>query len=214
VGAGNRAIRTTRSPSCNATASTWPASPPTATTSAASRAASGFGPLAVRANRTHIHKFASGNCNRKSQSSPVASRAFDPDRGAHQRDPLLLSVGRHLPGVRQPLPGPARGRAGEGFRAVDERPGQVRQAAVADPGAVTQQGKGTAGQNPRSPSVTRATADSPTASSACASASATSAAVSRPARHRPQMDGHGDLPADSRHVAPPAVATVTARSGT
>ena len=36
------------------------------------RATSGFGPLAVRANRTHMHKFASGNCSRKSHSSPVA----------------------------------------------------------------------------------------------------------------------------------------------
>jgi hypothetical protein len=34
---------------------------------------SGFGPRAVRANRTHMQRFPSGNCSGKSQRSPVAS---------------------------------------------------------------------------------------------------------------------------------------------
>jgi diguanylate cyclase with GGDEF domain len=44
-----------------------------ATTSAASRATSGSVPLAVRANRMHMARFASGNWSRNSHSSPLAS---------------------------------------------------------------------------------------------------------------------------------------------
>ena len=40
------------------------------------------------------------------------------------------------------LPGPARLRGGEGFCAIDERPGQVGQAEVAGPGTVAQQVEG------------------------------------------------------------------------
>jgi hypothetical protein len=54
---------------------------------AASRATSGLGPLAVRANTTHLHRFASGNCSRKSQSSPVPA----PPRSSSHR--LRLTPG-------------------------------------------------------------------------------------------------------------------------
>jgi len=64
-----------------------------------------------------------------------ASRRRRPPEARSTRGlPLRLGAGS--------WPGPARVRAGEGFCAVDERPGQVGQAAVAGPGAVAEQGEG------------------------------------------------------------------------
>src|SRR5580704_17739898 len=80
----------------------------------------------------------------RTASTPIAQISTPPQTSAAgEKHTRVLSARRGLlerhSVAGQPLPDLGHVQAGEGFRAVDEAPGQVGQPAVADPGLVAQQ---------------------------------------------------------------------------
>jgi hypothetical protein len=84
-----------------------------ATTSAASRATSGFGSLAVRRTGRTFASSRAGTAAERARARRVASRALDPGRGAHRRDPSCCQLAGTCPASGSrcrdlPVAGPVR----------------------------------------------------------------------------------------------------------